>query len=35
MYASYTMPHHYTKLTFKGYLILALICLLIAATIGA
>lgn len=35
MYASYTMPQRYTKLTFKGYLMIALICLLIASTIGA
>lgn len=35
MYASYTMPHRYSKMTFKGYLMIALVCLLIASTIGA
>ena len=34
MYASYAMPHRYSKITIKGYLMIALVCLLIASTIG-
>jgi hypothetical protein len=34
MYASYVTPHRYSKITFKGYLMIALVCLLIASTIG-
>jgi len=35
MYATYvSTPHRYSKVTFKGYLIIALICILIASTIG-
>jgi len=35
MYANYAMPHRYSKLTWKGYVIIALVCLLIASTFGA
>jgi len=35
MYTTYSTPHHYSKMSFKGYLMIAIICLLIAATIGA
>jgi len=35
MYTTHTMPHRYAKLSFKGYLMIAIICLLIASTISA
>jgi len=35
MYPTYSMPHRYAKLSFKGYLMIAIICLLAASTIGA
>ncbi len=35
MYATYSTPHRYSKLTFKAYLVIALACLLIASTISA
>lgn len=36
MYASYvSTPCRYSKVTFRGYLVIALICAVIASTIGA
>lgn len=36
MYANYVfIPHRYSRVSFKGYLLIGLLCLLIASTIGA
>ena len=35
MYTTYSMPHRYAKLSLKGYLMIAIICLLIASTFGS
>lgn len=36
MYTNYvSMPHRYAKVTLKGYLLIGLICILIASTFGA
>jgi len=35
MYTTYSMPHRYAKLSFKGHLMIAIICLLIASTFGS
>ena len=36
MYANYvTTTHRYSRVSYKGYLMIALVCFLIASTIGA
>ncbi len=35
MYANYVRPYRYSKVTPKGYVMMALICVLIASTMGA
>jgi len=35
MYVQHLMPYRRSRLSLKGYLMIALICLLIASTIGS
>ncbi len=35
MYVDHIMPYRHSRISLKGYLVIALICLLIASTIGS